>query len=79
MDSANFSLSWIDYLIVVVYFIGVIAHGLYVSRKNRDGDSDSYFLAGRSIPWYLIGFSLFASNMRSAMRSSNAASTVPGE
>ena len=63
MDSANFSLSWIDYLIVVVYFIGVIAHGLYVSRKNRDGDSDSYFLAGRSIPWYLIGFSLFASNM----------------
>ena len=63
MESAKFSLSWIDYTIVAVYFAGIIAHGLYISRKNKDGDSDGYFLAGRTLPWYLIGFSLFASNM----------------
>ena len=63
MEGTNFSLSWIDYTIVVIYFIGIIAHGIYISRKNKDSDSDGYFLAGRSLPWYLIGFSLFASNM----------------
>ena len=63
MEGSNFTLNWIDYTIVAVYFIGVVAHGIYISRKNKGSDSDSYFLAGRSLPWYLIGFSLFASNM----------------
>lgn len=62
MENAQFDLHWIDYAIVAVYFAGVIAHGIYVSRKTGDG-ADDYFLAGRSLPWYLIGFSLFASNM----------------
>ncbi|WP_299046376.1 sodium:solute symporter [uncultured Tateyamaria sp.] len=62
MGDAKFDLHWIDYAIVVVYFIGVIGHGIYVSRKSKGGSED-YFLAGRSLPWYLIGFSLFASNM----------------
>jgi SSS family solute:Na+ symporter len=59
---ARFDLQLIDYAIVVVYFIGIVAHGIYVSRKQKEG-ADDYFLAGRSLPWYLIGFSLFASNM----------------
>lgn len=62
MGDAKFDLHWIDYAIVLVYFVGVIAHGIYVSRKTDDS-ADGYFLAGRSLPWYLIGFSLFASNM----------------
>ncbi|QFU08457.1 Sodium/glucose cotransporter [Rhodobacteraceae bacterium THAF1] len=62
MGEAQFSLAWIDYLIVAAYFIGIIAHGLYVSRK-RGGESDDYFLAGRNLGWFVIGFSLFASNM----------------
>jgi len=62
MGEAKFDLHWIDFSIVIVYFIGVIAHGVYVSRKSSGG-ADGYFLAGRSLPWYLIGFSLFASNM----------------
>lgn len=62
MGDAKFDLSWIDYSIVLIYFIGVVAHGIYVSKK-LEGGSDDYFLAGRTLPWYLIGFSLFASNM----------------
>ena len=61
MSESTFDLQLIDYVIVVVYFIGVIAHGLWVSRGHED--ADDYFLAGRNLPWYLIGFSLFASNM----------------
>ncbi|KAA9006954.1 sodium:solute symporter [Histidinibacterium aquaticum] len=62
MGNAQFDLAVIDYVIVLVYFAGIVAHGVYVSRKQKGG-SDDYFLAGRSLPWYLIGFSLFASNM----------------
>ena len=62
MGDAKFDLSWIDYAIVLIYFIGVVGHGIYVSKKLKGGSED-YFLAGRTLPWYLIGFSLFASNM----------------
>lgn len=57
----DFDLATLDIVIIVVYFVGVIAHGLWVSR-GQEG-ADDYFLAGRALPWYLIGFSLFASNM----------------
>ncbi|TDL81825.1 SSS family solute/sodium (Na+) symporter [Palleronia sediminis] len=62
MGDAKFSLATIDYIIVAAYFALIIAHGVYISKKQKSG-SDNYFLAGRSLPWYLIGFSLFASNM----------------
>ena len=61
MSDGTFDLQALDYVIVVVYFVGVIAHGLWVSRGHES--ADDYFLAGRNLPWYLIGFSLFASNM----------------
>lgn len=63
MEDAKFDLAIIDYVIVAVYFAGIIAHGVYISKKNEGSGADGYFLAGRSLPWYLIGFSLFASNM----------------
>ena len=39
----------------------VVGVSLYASR-GRHGAAD-YFLAGRSLPWWLIGFSLIASNI----------------
>jgi len=45
-----------------IAFIGsVIAISLYASRKQESGED--YFLAGRGLTWYLIGFSLIASNI----------------
>ncbi|SHJ26933.1 solute:Na+ symporter, SSS family [Palleronia salina] len=38
MQEANFTLSWLDYAIVVLYFVGVVAHGIYISRKNKGSD-----------------------------------------
>ncbi len=60
----EFQLSTLDVTIVVVYFAGVIAHGLWVSRGKES--SADYFLAGRQLGWFLVGFSLFASNMSGA-------------
>ncbi len=61
MTQGRFDLQLLDYAIIVIYFVGVLLHGLWVSRGHED--SEDYFLAGRNLPWYLIGFSLFASNM----------------
>jgi len=56
-------LQWIDYLIIAIYFGFVIGLGIYFSTKQKT-EAD-YFLAGRSLLWPIIGFSLFASNMSS--------------
>lgn len=61
MGDAQFQLATIDYIIVAVYFIAVLFHGWWVGR-GKEGSKD-YFLAGGKLPWYLIGFSLLASQM----------------
>ena len=54
----------LDAIVVVTYFALVLAIGVWAGRGERD--ATDYFLAGRALPWYLIGFSLFASNMSGA-------------
>lgn len=49
---------------MAVYLVAVIAHGLWAGREERT--TDDYFLAGRKLPWPLIGLSLYASNMSGA-------------
>jgi SSS family solute:Na+ symporter len=55
------SLSVIDIVIFVVFVAAVITVGLSKSRHEKD--SESYFLAGRGLQWWLIGFSLIAANI----------------
>lgn len=50
-----------DGLIIAVFFACVITLGLYKSRKEET--SEDYFLAGRGLKWWLIGFSLIAANI----------------
>lgn len=51
----------IDLFIFIVFTIGSILVGLYMSRGK--GDSEDYFLAGRGLTWWLVGFSLIAANI----------------
>ena len=57
------TLSDIDMAIIVIYFVTVLAIGLWIGRNTKGGDD--LFLAGRSLGWIAIGFSLFASNISS--------------
>lgn len=51
-------LRWPD-LVVLALNIGLlIAIGVYCARKSKS--SEAYFLAGRSMPGWVVGFSLFA-------------------
>ena len=55
------NLSWLDALSFILFVLLVITVSLIASRKEKD--SEEYFLAGRSLSWWLIGFSLIASNI----------------
>jgi SSS family solute:Na+ symporter len=46
----------VDLFIILAYFLTVILIGLWVSRRGAK-DLDSYFLGGKSLPWYLLGIS----------------------
>lgn len=54
----------LDIGIFSVFILAVIALGLYKS-KGEGKDSESYFLAGRGLKWWLIGVSLIAANISS--------------
>ncbi len=56
--------SVIDFSVIGLYLIFVLVLGVWVGRGERD--ATDYFLAGRGLPWYLIGLSFFASNMSGA-------------
>ncbi len=51
----------IDLTVFVIFMAAVVIVSLYAGRKERN--SEDYFLAGRSLTWPLIGFSLIASNI----------------
>ena len=57
--------TWTFQPLDVVAFAGflalVVGVSLYASRGKHD--AADYFLAGRNLPWWLIGFSLIASNI----------------
>jgi SSS family solute:Na+ symporter len=60
----EFQLEVLDFLMVLLYVVFIVALGFYVARRTET--TDDYFLAGRSLTWWLIGFSLFASNVSSS-------------
>jgi SSS family solute:Na+ symporter len=60
-------LSPIDWTIIAGYFALVFGVAIWAALRERDdkGTSTDYFLAGRDAGWFLIGGSLFASNIGS--------------
>ncbi len=76
---AAFTLSTPDVIIFIAFVLTVVGVGLYQSRGERAGSSEDYFLAGRGLKWWLIGFSLIAANISTEQfvgMSGNAASHV---
>lgn len=64
MQGAAVELAAVDLAVIAAYMAAVLAYGLWVGRG--EADAEDYFLAGRALPWGLIGLSLYASNMSGA-------------
>lgn len=54
----------LDWLMIALYFGILFCVAWWVVRKGKDSAAD-YFLAGRNLGWWIIGASIFASNIGS--------------
>jgi SSS family solute:Na+ symporter len=62
--SSSTTLTGLDWLAIALYFGLLLGVAAWVVRKNKDTATD-YFLAGRNLGWWVIGASIFASNIGS--------------
>ena len=54
----------LDWVVLSLYFIALIGVAIWVIlQKNKN--TEDYFLAGRNAGWFVIGASIFASNIGS--------------
>src|SRR5260221_1101644 len=58
------TLNGIDWLMIALYFSILLGVAWWVVRRAKDTATDS-FLAGRNLGWWVIGASIFASNIGS--------------
>jgi solute:Na+ symporter, SSS family len=53
-----------DWAIIAAYFAVLLGMAAWAARRNRDTAAD-YFLADRNLAWWVVGASIFASNIGS--------------
>lgn len=63
----DLGLGYVDWLIVLIYFLALFVVAGWATLREREGKETSadFFLAGRNIGWFIVGASLFASNIGS--------------
>ena len=62
--AAPSTLTALDWVMIALYFSVLLGVAWYVVSKGKD-TSEDYFLAGRNLSWWIIGASIFASNIGS--------------
>jgi len=66
IPSSTFNgIEWPDYVVIAIYFLSVLAVGIYSSWKSKRDTIGGYFLASRNMHWIPVGASIFASNIGS--------------
>ncbi len=54
----------LDWIVIGLYFAALLGIAWWVIKKSKD-TPDDYFLAGRNLGWFIIGASIFSSNIGS--------------
>lgn len=55
------SFGWVNYAVLVVYFVGMLFLGFFFMKDNED--TNDFFKAGGRIPWWAAGISIFATTL----------------
>ncbi|WP_318342942.1 sodium:solute symporter [Flagellimonas baculiformis] len=58
------TLDTFDWITISAYFVVLLGIAVWVIRKKKESTED-YFLAGRNVGWFVVGASIFASNIGS--------------
>src|SRR5689334_13141065 len=61
----NSYLTTIDWAIIIFYFLIIAGISYWAIKKKEKTSADDYFLAGRHLGWFVVGASIFASNIGS--------------
>ena len=58
-------LTGLDWAIILFYFLVIAGISYWAVKKKDKTSAEDYFLAGRNLGWFIIGASIFASNIGS--------------
>ena len=58
-------LTGLDWGIILFYFAIIAGISVWAVKKKHKTSADDYFLAGRHLGWFVVGASIFASNIGS--------------
>ncbi|HAV41076.1 MAG TPA: Na+/glucose cotransporter [Acidobacteria bacterium] len=58
-------LGTIDWIVIISYFALIAGIAWWSIRTQKQRTTDQYFLAGRHLDWFIVGASIFASNIGS--------------
>lgn len=61
VDRAPARLALLDYAVMAGYLLGIVLLGVFFARRERT--ADDFFLAGRRIPWWAAGLSIYATQL----------------
>nr|XP_054749350.1 sodium/glucose cotransporter 4-like [Lytechinus pictus] len=64
MTSSNIE-GW-DIAVICIHFVVVFSLGIWASWGGGKDSTSGYFLAGRNMPWWLVGISLYVTNIGSS-------------
>ena len=59
---------WLDWAVLAIGIVGVVAavwYAIWKDRKAQEGEDSSAYLFGKGEPWYVIGMAIFAANIGS--------------
>lgn len=76
MSGEAFGFSWLDTAVVIGYFIGITAFGLWVARRART--SDAYFRGERKFGWWIMVGQSFGTGTHAEMPVAQAGATFHG-
>ena len=67
MNADSFTLTSLDWIVIIIYGIGMLVVGFYFSYINKS--TDDYMLGGRNMKSWRVGLSLFATMYPDAINS----------
>ncbi|KLJ00817.1 sodium:solute symporter [Luteimonas sp. FCS-9] len=65
LRSGKHLLHWLDWVVIVVYLAAMLGIGGYFYLKDQTASESDFFMGGRSIPFWVAGVSLYATNTSS--------------
>lgn len=65
VQSTKLLLRWLDWVVILVYLAAMVGIGLFFYRREKRTSTASFFVGGRSIPFWAAGISLYATNTSS--------------